>query len=81
MHWPMDWREGTDVIPQDVDTMRSDYDYVDTWKAMEELVNLGLTRSIGLSNFNKTQIERICANATICPAVVQVGSVINHVYV
>lgn len=43
----------------------SDVDYVDTWKEMEQLVQKGLTKSIGLSNFNKRQIARILSVATI----------------
>jgi hypothetical protein len=50
----------------------SDVDYVDTWKAMEECVRLGLTKSIGLSNFNSEQIQRVLDIATIRPVVNQV---------
>ena len=50
----------------------SDVDYVDTWKAMEECVELGLTKSIGLSNFNSVQIQRVLDVATIRPVVNQV---------
>lgn len=39
---------------------------------MEEVKNLGLAKSIGISNFNISQIERIIANAEIKPAVLQV---------
>lgn len=46
----------------------SDVDYLETWLAMEEAVKLGLAKSIGLSNFNKAQIERIIENGTITPA-------------
>lgn len=47
-------------------------DIVDTWKAMEELQKKGLAKNIGVSNFNKRQLERILANATIPPATNQV---------
>ncbi|KAF2894858.1 hypothetical protein ILUMI_11328 [Ignelater luminosus] len=49
-----------------------DYDYVETWKGMEECVKLGLTKGIGLSNFNSKQIERVLNAATIKPVVNQV---------
>jgi diketogulonate reductase-like aldo/keto reductase len=44
----------------------------DTWLAMEELVKQGYTRSIGLSNFNSQQIEKILKIATIKPVVNEV---------
>lgn len=50
-----------------------DVDYVDTWKAMENLVKLGLVRSIGVSNFNTQQIERVLANCEIKPVNNQVS--------
>ena len=49
-----------------------DVDYVDTWKGMEDCVNAGLTHSIGLSNFNSEQINRILEAAQIKPTVNQV---------
>ncbi|EFA08083.1 Alcohol dehydrogenase [NADP(+)] A-like Protein [Tribolium castaneum] len=44
-----------------------DVDYVDTWKAIEELQRKGLTRSLGVSNFNSKQIERLLKVASIVP--------------
>uniref|UniRef100_A0A914Y3T6 NADP-dependent oxidoreductase domain-containing protein n=1 Tax=Panagrolaimus superbus TaxID=310955 RepID=A0A914Y3T6_9BILA len=47
-------------------------DHLETWKAMENLNKAGKVRSIGLSNFNKEQIQRICDNAEIPPDNLQV---------
>ncbi|OPL33522.1 hypothetical protein AM593_01668, partial [Mytilus galloprovincialis] len=40
-------------------------------KEMEGAVKIGLTRSIGLSNFNQQQIENILQKCTIPPAILQ----------
>jgi len=42
---------------------------------MESLVDKGLAKSIGISNFNKTQIERLLENCRIRPANLQVNSI------
>lgn len=41
--------------------------YVETYKAMEKLVQKGLVKSIGISNFNKKQVEDIINVATVKP--------------
>lgn len=50
----------------------SDDDYVDTWKAMEKLLESGRVHSIGVSNFNSEQLERILANCRVKPVTNQV---------
>lgn len=40
---------------------------------MEKLVDLGLAKSIGVSNFNSQQLERLLANCRIKPVANQVG--------
>ncbi|XP_016530370.1 aldo-keto reductase family 1 member A1-A isoform X2 [Poecilia formosa] len=46
--------------------------FKDTWKAMENLVDKGLVKAIGLSNFNARQIDDIIAIARHKPVVNQV---------
>ncbi|NWU92074.1 AK1A1 dehydrogenase, partial [Upupa epops] len=74
MHWPHAFERGDNLFPRNPDnTMRYDYtDYKDTWKAMEKLVEKGLVKAIGLSNFNSRQIDDVLSVATVKPAVLQV---------
>ena len=58
IHWPL--------------PTRYDGDYVSTWKAMAQLVEDGLTTSVGVSNFNADHLERIIAETGVTPVVNQV---------
>ncbi|XP_072129777.1 aldo-keto reductase family 1 member A1-B isoform X2 [Mobula birostris] len=74
IHWPYAFQKGDNPFPVNPDgTIQYDYiDYKETWKAMEKLVEKGLVKAIGLSNFNSRQIDDVFAAATIKPAVLQV---------
>uniref|UniRef100_A0A0R3TUN2 Aldo_ket_red domain-containing protein n=1 Tax=Rodentolepis nana TaxID=102285 RepID=A0A0R3TUN2_RODNA len=75
IHWPMSFQHKKDVPFDAMDSNTLIYEHhkiEDTWKAMEQLVTAGLVKSIGVSNFNKRQIERIIAQSSIAPAVNQV---------
>ncbi len=52
---------------------RPDLDrYAESWRALEQLRDRGLTRSIGVSNFHRSHIERIIAESDTVPAVDQI---------
>jgi len=74
IHWPFALKEEDELFPVNADgtTAYSDVDYLDTWKAMEDLVKKGLVKSIGISNFNKRQTERLLQHATIKPVTNQI---------
>lgn len=67
------FQEGDSLFPTGPNGVEySECDYVDTWKAMEEVQKKGLTKSVGISNFNRKQIERLLESATIIPVTNQV---------
>ncbi|KAH9278420.1 Aldo-keto reductase family 1 member C18 [Echinococcus granulosus] len=75
IHWPVSFQQKDDGEFDVNDPSRIVYEHhkiEDTWRAMEELVSARLVKSIGVSNFNKRQLERILASCTIPPAVNQV---------
>lgn len=47
-------------------------DVTAVWKEMEKLVEEGLVKNIGLSNFNEDQVQSIVEFATIKPAMLQI---------
>jgi len=52
---------------------RPDLDrYAESWRAFEQLRDRGQTRSIGVSNFHRSHIERILAESDTVPAVDQI---------
>ncbi|XP_032526855.2 aldo-keto reductase AKR2E4-like [Danaus plexippus] len=50
----------------------SPINYLESWKGMEDAKKLGLTRSIGVSNFNSSQINDIFVSSKTRPAVNQI---------
>ncbi|KOB64994.1 Aldo-keto reductase [Operophtera brumata] len=54
---------GSMRVPRQVepaaDRSLSQTDYLETWQGMTEALHQGLTRSIGVSNFNQSQLDRL----------------------
>ena len=61
IHWPIPFVRGPEDNPKNPDGSIK-YSYVpltDTWSAMEELVDSGLVKHIGVCNFNSKQIGEV----------------------
>ena len=58
IHWPL--------------PTRYDGDYVSTWSTLAELVQEGLARSVGVSNFQPAHLDRIVEETGVVPAVNQI---------
>ena len=72
IHSPQPWKE----------VNQSDNRYLEgnlaAWRAMEDAVNEGKIRTIGVSNFKKADLENIIKNSDTVPAVDQVLAHIGH---
>lgn len=68
MHWPEAWEpdSGMPGKPDDTVTIQQ------TWEAMEELVDRGLVKHLGVSNFSVKQVEELLECARIKPVANQV---------
>uniref|UniRef100_A0A2K5D4D0 NADP-dependent oxidoreductase domain-containing protein n=1 Tax=Aotus nancymaae TaxID=37293 RepID=A0A2K5D4D0_AOTNA len=61
IHFPVSLKPGEELIPKD-ENGKILFDTVDlcaTWEAMEKCKEAGLAKSIGVSNFNRRQLEMI----------------------
>ncbi|XP_027141039.1 aldose reductase isoform X1 [Larimichthys crocea] len=74
VHFPVGLKKmGDELFPKkDGKIQTSDIDYIDVWRGMEALQASGKVKSIGVSNFNILQLERLLALCRVPPAVNQV---------
>ncbi|MDX2919901.1 MULTISPECIES: aldo/keto reductase [Streptomyces] len=57
IHWPLPGGSG---------------DFVETWKALEEIYRSGRAKAIGVSNFQENHLRRLLDSSTVVPAVNQI---------
>ena len=66
VHWPVVWARGTLMKPDATASLR------EAWAALEELVDEGLLRHIGVSNFDEEQLATLMSYARVLPAANQI---------
>ena len=75
IHWPMSYAQvDNDLHPKGTDGKLIDgkVDFTECWEGLEDCVKQGLVKSIGVSNFNKAQIEKLLSKSKTVPVVNQV---------
>jgi alcohol dehydrogenase (NADP+) len=73
MHWPIANKPGISLAKTPSEFLtKKEAPITETWKAMESCVEAGLTRHIGMSNFNITKLKEIQGVASIKPEMNQV---------
>lgn len=73
IHWPVSFKPGVGFAQ----TREEFYTYSDvplsqTWQGMEQCLDIGLVRHIGVSNFNISKLKEIIDNSSIIPEMNQI---------
>lgn len=73
IHWPVALEPGVSFPkkPEDFKSLK-EVPLIETWKGMEEALDEGLTRHIGVSNFNQRKIETLLQKGSVKPEMNQV---------
>jgi alcohol dehydrogenase (NADP+) len=69
MHYPCTFKRGPNRFPRDAEgrMIPGETNFVQTWRAMEEVVKTGKIKAIGVSNFSKREIETLLEETgTVC---------------
>lgn len=79
VHWPVALVSGEDPFPKGEDGQFkfSKTTLEETWRGMEGVLKDGLTKAIGISNYNMRQVKECLSYATVKPAMLQIE---NHPY-
>jgi aldehyde reductase len=78
MHFPVGYVEGDSLFPIFPENMtvipwKWEKDaYLETWKGMEDIIDQGLAKAIGVANFNRAQLKKILDVAKTKPVMNQV---------
>ena len=72
IHFPVSMKAGSNPFQLNPENFAA-MDFKAVWTAMEECQSLGLTKSIGVSNFSCKKLADILAFAKIPPAINQVS--------
>ena len=73
IHWPVSQRKGTGLPESAADMIApEDLPLTATWEAMEGLVDAGLCRHLGVSNFNVPRLREVMENGRIRPETNQI---------
>lgn len=72
VHWPIKLKPGVnEPIPKE-DEFEKDLGIEETWQGMERCLEMGLCKSIGVSNFSSKKIFNLLDFASVSPSVNQV---------
>jgi glycerol 2-dehydrogenase (NADP+) len=55
-------------LPDGTRDVLQNWDYIETWKAMEKLPTTGKVKAIGVANWSKNYLESLVKKAIIVPA-------------
>lgn len=73
IHWPVAFKTGHEQAKEVADLLSLDEMPIEiTWKAMEQVKQAGLTKHIGVSNFNIPKLKKLISTAQIKPEVNQI---------
>lgn len=73
VHWPVAMKKGVDFASGADDFLSyAEAPLSETWAVMEKAVDQGLTRHIGVSNFNQDKLKEVLQSARIQPEMNQV---------
>jgi glycerol 2-dehydrogenase (NADP+) len=73
MHWPVTLPSTSPESYGKEDRTAHDpeWDFTDTWREMEKLLDIGKVRAIGVANFSTVNLEKLLQSCKIVPAVNQ----------